>query len=271
MSGCWRLGSSSMLACEGRASPCAQLGGLGSPRGAQRTAPHPPGVLAGVGAGHLDLAEVGHGHDGHRPVERRGRRARPHAQPADRGDARQLTDEPVEPSDTRSRPRIGILHQLHGGEVGAIGDPHAGGVHRAQLSGLPHREQRPERRVEAEGVVPGQQRTARDGDGGTRLVVGPVAVRHHEREPVRGSPQGQHHDDRRRRETGGRGGGRHEGRAEGHHAAGGGSGAEEAAPGHPGGTEVAAGRGCGSSSREVVGVVEEDHDQPGHPGRDQGV
>ena len=118
--------------------------------------------------------------------------------------------------DRDRRAGVGVLDLLHRGEVRAVRRGQAGRVHGGHLAGGPERQQRLERRVQAEHAVLGEQRVGRDGDAGPGRVVDRVGVRDDERQPVAGAAQREHDEDRGRgrggRRRGGDDGGAEDGR-----------------------------------------------------------
>ena len=196
-------------------------------------------------------------------AEERGRHLVAHRGALQRRGAGQLAEEPVEPAVALGRAGGRVLDGLHRGEVRAVRGRHAGGVHRRERAGVPHRQQRRERRVQAEHRVGRQQRRVGYADARARGVVGGVAVRHDEREAVGGAAQRQ--QDEHRAERGGqpvRGAagdgvrpraGAAEAGAEGERTAGEGGAAEEGTPAQREACLVVVGAAAGAGAWGYVG------------------
>jgi len=142
--------------------PCSARG-VG-PHGLERAAASPQGIGTRLGYGHLDLAEVRDRHDGHGSVQRRRHRRGADAEPADRGDARKIADESIQPPDPRRRARIDVLHASMAAKWDRLGTRMPVACTAVSFIAF-HRGRRVEGRVETERVVLGEL-----GPRGTAMV-----------------------------------------------------------------------------------------------------
>ena len=230
----------------------AQGGGQRAARALPHLAQGAEPVVGGVPlvvAGDADLVETVEAHPRLRAVQRRWGGA--HGDRLQRRGPGHVADEAVQPAHALGGTGGGVLDGLHRCEVRAVRHGQAGGVHRAHPALLPQRQQRGERRVQAEEVVLGHEPVGRHRDPRARAVVDRVAVRHDQGQAVGGAAHREHHEDvggaRRRGRCAGADG--DDGRAHRHGGAGQAEAAQEAAPAQVGAAELRARAVAGAGSR----------------------